>query len=154
MMEAYKISWQDEFKSNTAETFRKLLIDTDFTDVTLVCDDGQTIEAHKVILSACSSFFRNMLISNPHVHPMIFMKGIKHKQLKALLQFMYCGEARIFDDQIDEFISIAQDLKVKELSNKVALDTPDDIADNIKVVDPLSNNPVDEDQSEELADSN
>ena len=146
------VNWND-FQPHLIASQHDLFEDTHFADVTLVSDDEKQLKAHKVILSACSSFFRNMLISNPHVHPMIFMKGIKHKQLKALLQFMYCGEARIFDDQIDEFIAMAQDLKVKELSSKVALDTPDDIADNIEVVDPLSNSPVDEDQSEVLADS-
>lgn len=146
------VNWND-FQPHLIASQHDLFEDTHFADVTLVSDDEKQLKAHKVILSACSSFFRNMLVSNPHVHPMIFMKGVKHKQLKDLLQFMYCGETRIFDDQIDEFISIAQDLKIKELSSKVALDKPDDIVDKREHSDPLSNNPDDENQSEELTDS-
>ena len=35
----------------------------DFTDVTLACDDGKLVEAHKVILAASSPLFQNLLKS-------------------------------------------------------------------------------------------
>ena len=45
--------------------------DKDFFDVTLAWDDEQ-IHAHKVILSACSPFFRNILRRNLHQNPILF----------------------------------------------------------------------------------
>merc|ERR1719357_1340277 len=117
MMEAYKISWQDEFKTNTAETFRKLLIDTDFTDVTLVCDDGQTIAAHKVILSACSDFFKKILVKSSHPHPLIYLKGISYLQMRDLLKFSYLGEAEVDQERLADFVRIAKDLEILGLSS-------------------------------------
>ena len=75
IMEAYNICW-DKFKVSTSEAFKNLIKDTDFTDVTLACEDGKQIKAHKVILSACSPFFKDILIQNPHTHPLIYLKGI------------------------------------------------------------------------------
>jgi len=126
------INW-GEFKPHLITNQKDLFKDKHFADVTLITDDEKQLKAHKVILSACSPFFRNMLITNPHSHPMFFMKGIKNHQMKALLQFMYCGETRIFDDLIDEFISIAQDLKIKELSSKILFDKSDEEAVDVSV---------------------
>jgi hypothetical protein len=52
-------------KKKISDAFRWLLDDTDFFDVTLACDNEQ-IQAHKVILSEFSPFFRNILRRNPH----------------------------------------------------------------------------------------
>ena len=51
---------QNDFEPNISNALRELREEKDFFDVTLACDDSQ-IQAHKVILSACSSFFRNVL---------------------------------------------------------------------------------------------
>ena len=41
--------------------FGDLREDKEFTDVTLACEDGQQVEAHKVVLIASSPFFLNLL---------------------------------------------------------------------------------------------
>ena len=45
------LQWND-FKQNINAAFGDLRGDKDFTDVTLACEDGQQVEAHKVILAA------------------------------------------------------------------------------------------------------
>ena len=65
----------------------------DFADVTLVCEEDTHIEAHKILLSACSPFFRTVLKKNKHAHPMIYMRGVKTKDLSAIVDFIYLGEA-------------------------------------------------------------
>ena len=62
--EKFCLKWND-FETNISAAFRDLREEKDFFDVTLACEDNQ-IEAHKVILSACSTFFRNILKRNPH----------------------------------------------------------------------------------------
>jgi hypothetical protein len=52
--EKFCLRWND-FEGNISAAFRELRDDKDFFDVTLACDDEQ-IQAHKVILSACSPF--------------------------------------------------------------------------------------------------
>ena len=54
------LQWND-FKENVSSAFVDLRQDKDFTDVTLACEDGQRVEAHKVILVASSPFFLNIL---------------------------------------------------------------------------------------------
>ena len=88
--EKFCLRWND-FESNISVAFRELREDRDFFDVTLACDDEQ-MQAHKVILSACSPFFRNVLRKNPHQHPLLYLKGVKYTDLQAVLNFMYHGE--------------------------------------------------------------
>ena len=88
--EKFCLKWND-FESNISGAFRELRDEKDFFDVTLACDDNQ-IKAHKVIISACSPFFRNVLRQNPHQHPLLYMRGVNFTDLQSVLTFMYQGE--------------------------------------------------------------
>ena len=57
-LSGYLLLEQSDFLSNYVGSFQQLREDEELLDVTLACED-ETIEAHKVVLSACSSFFRN-----------------------------------------------------------------------------------------------
>ena len=108
------LRWND-FQSNISDAFKELREEKDFFDVTLACDDSQ-IDAHKVILSACSPFFRNVLKRNPHQHPLLYLKGVKFKELISILNFMYLGEVNVAQDELSSFLEVAEELKVKGLS--------------------------------------
>jgi len=69
-----------------------------------------------VILSACSPFFKNLLRKNPHQHPLLYLKGISFKEIQSVLNFMYHGEANIAQDDLNNFLAVAEDLKVKGLT--------------------------------------
>lgn len=109
------LKWND-FESNISDAFKDLREQKDFFDVTLACDDQSQIEAHKVILSACSPFFRNILRRNPHQHPLLYIKGVKFKELVAILDFMYMGEVNVVQDELNTFLVVAEELKVKGLT--------------------------------------
>ena len=64
MSEKLCLQWND-FRENAVNTFESLKEDKDFTDVTLVCEDGKQVEAHKVILANSSPFFQNIHFSAP-----------------------------------------------------------------------------------------
>jgi len=112
--EKFCLRWND-FESNISVAFRELRDEKDFFDVTLACDDSQ-LQAHKVILSACSPFFRNILRKNPHQHPLLYLKGVKFKELVSVLNFMYMGEVNVAQEELNSFLSVAEDLRVKGLT--------------------------------------
>ena len=112
--EKFCLKWND-FESNISSSFKDIREEKDFMDVTLACDDDQ-INAHKVVLSACSPFFRTILRRNPHQHPLLYMKGIKYSNLESLLNFMYYGEVNIAQEELNSFLAVAEELKVKGLT--------------------------------------
>ena len=115
VMENYNLMWGD-FTSNLSMTVKDLRNEKDFLDVSIACED-EIIEAHKVILSAASPFFKNILRkTSPHIHPFIYLNGIKFKDMKNLIDFMYNGEATVSHEDLDKFMSVANDLKVKGLT--------------------------------------
>ena len=92
--EKFCLRWND-FESNVSSAFRDIREEKDFFDVTLACDDDSQIQAHKVIIAACSPFFRNILRKNSHQHPLLYLKGVKYKELISVLNFMYQGEVSL-----------------------------------------------------------
>jgi len=112
--EKFCLRWND-FESNISNAFREIREEKDFFDVTLTCDDDQ-ISAHKVILSACSPFFRSVLKRNKHEHPLLYLKGVKYSDLVAVLNFMYHGEVNVAQEDLNTFLAVAEDLKVKGLT--------------------------------------
>jgi len=112
--EKFCLRWND-FESNISGAFRELREDKDFFDVTLACDEDQ-LQAHKVILSACSPFFRTVLRRNRHEHPLLYLKGVKYVDLVAVLNFMYHGEVNVAQEELNSFLAVAEELKVKGLT--------------------------------------
>jgi len=108
------LKWND-FKENAISAFGTLREDREFADVTLVCEDGQQVEAHKVILASSSPFFLNLLRRNKHPHPLVYMRGVKSEDLVAMIDFLYYGQANVYQDNLDSFLAVAGDLQLKGL---------------------------------------
>ena len=87
--------------------------------MTLACEDGQQVEAHKVILAASSPFFQKLFGRNKHPHPLIYMRGVKSDDLLAIVDFLYRGEANVFQENLDSFLAIAEELQLKGLVGKM-----------------------------------
>jgi len=109
------LKWND-FQENTISAFGILREDKEFVDVTLACEDGQQMEAHKVILASSSPFFMSLLRTNKHPHPLIYMKGMKSEDLVAMVDFLYYGEANVYQGNLDSFLAMAEELKLKGLT--------------------------------------
>jgi len=114
------LHWND-YERNISEAFREIRDDKDFFDITLVCEEEQ-IQAHKIILSACSPFFKKVFQNNHHSHPLIYLKGVKYQDLEAVLNFMYYGEVNVAQEELNSFLQVAGDLKIKGLSLDAAMD--------------------------------
>ena len=108
------LKWND-FQDLVQASFAELRNDTDFTDVTLACED-HSIKVHKVILSTCSPFFKKLLKTHLLPQPLIYMRGLKSWDLTAIVDFMYLGEASVFQEQLESFLALADELELKGLS--------------------------------------
>jgi len=136
----------NDFGNDTMRAFKDLLEDEHFTNVTLVTDGNKQIKAHKVILSAFSPFFRELLINNPHQHPLVYLRGVKHEHLQSMVDFVYLGQTKIKFEEVSEFIKVASDLQIKGLSS--AQNVGND--DNLEVEDRNSAEPSEPGIPEEM----
>jgi len=133
--EKFCLRWND-FESNISVAFREIREEKDFFDCTLSCGARQ-IQAHKLILSACSPFFRSILRQNPHQHPLLYLKGVEFTDLQAVLNFMYHGEVNVAQEELNSFLSVAEDLQVKGLTQNDNSKTTKPKVDNIIKPRPL-----------------
>uniref|UniRef100_A0A0K2UUW5 Putative LOC100167818 [Acyrthosiphon pisum] n=1 Tax=Lepeophtheirus salmonis TaxID=72036 RepID=A0A0K2UUW5_LEPSM len=107
----------NEYESNFKQGFSDLRENEELFDVTLI-SGSKIIKAHKVILSACSPIFRSIIASAPiQTHPLIYLRGINFDHLELLLSFMYHGEVKVIQEELEDFISIAEEFQIKGLSN-------------------------------------
>ena len=114
------IKW-NEFQTNMASYFQDLRDDKDFADVTLVCEDNNMFEVHKVIISSASNFFRSVLAGNKHPHPLIYMRDVRATTMEAVVDFIYHGEVNINQDDLNSFLQIAEDIELKGLEQSKTL---------------------------------
>ena len=116
------LRWND-FAENVSGAFKELRYESEFFDVTLACSDSgsRTLQAHKVILSACSNFFkstfRQQTHANNHPNPYIYLRGVTFSDLSSILDFIYNGEVNIAKEDLNSFLGVAEDLQIKGLTN-------------------------------------
>ena len=109
----YHLNW-DKHVKNISEAFQSLRHDEHLCDVTLACE-GLQLQAHKVVLSAGSSFFGQILRNHKHPHPLVFLRGVESKHMESLLDFMYLGEVSVKQEELEVFIKIGEELGVRGL---------------------------------------
>ena len=121
----------NKFEDNIITSFQKLRNNKDFSDVTLACEDGKQLEAHKVVLASSSPFFMELLQKNKHPHPLVYMMGVKYEDLEAIIDFLYTGEANVSKENLDRFLSVAEDLKLNGLAREEAKQPQKPLKQNI-----------------------
>ena len=72
--------------------------------------------AHKLVLASASPFFMDLLKKINQAHSLIYLKGARFADLVAIVDFLYLGEANVLQEDLDTFLSLADDLKLKGLS--------------------------------------
>ena len=115
MSEKFSLKWND-FQSNVSRTFSQLRSEEEFFDVSLVSDDQKMMSAHKLVLSASSPYFKHILTTNKHSHPLLCLEGVSSQNLNFVLDYIYQGEVQIFQEQLDEFLKIAQKYQLEGLT--------------------------------------
>ncbi|XP_023287677.1 protein bric-a-brac 2 isoform X2 [Orussus abietinus] len=110
----YCLRWNN-YQSNMTSVFHQLLQTEAFVDVTLACNEA-SLKAHKVVLSACSSYFQKLLLSNPCKHPTIIMpQDVCFNDLKFIIEFVYRGEIDVSQAELQSLLKTADQLKIKGL---------------------------------------
>ena len=117
MSEKLCLQWND-YRKNATWIFENLRSNVDFADVTLACEDGEQFEANKLVLAGSSPVFENILKRNEHPHPLIYLRGFKSYDLLALLDFLYCGETNVNQENLGSFLALAQEFQLKGLKGK------------------------------------
>ena len=117
MGEKFNLRWND-FQSNVSKSFGLFRNESYLHDVTLVSEDFKHIPAHKLVLSACSEYFRNILKqTNKQSQTLLCLDGVNADDLRNVLDYVYEGEVKISQEDIDRFLGIAQKLKLEGLIN-------------------------------------
>ena len=130
-MDKLRLDWTGH-DANIRDYFRKLKDDQRLFDVTLVTDDGQHLQAHKMILSAGSNFFSDIFNIRPyHSNMLVYLKGISYTKLEPVIDFIYNGEAFIAKEELRVFIETGKDLQVKGLEGDLTK-AEDNSTENLK----------------------
>ena len=128
-MEKFSLKWND-FQPNVTKSFKRLRYEEDYSDVTLIGDDYQPLRAHKVVLSSCSEYFKNILFnSRKFSNPVLCMEGLTKGDLTNVLDYVYNGEIQILQDGLDRFMTIAERLKLEGLNGQESGDQVDQTAE-------------------------
>ena len=110
----FTLEWND-YHRHLLGAFSSLRTDRDFVDLTLSCEGGRKLNCHKMLLSACSPYFRGLLRENPHPHPIIILRQTSYEDLVAIIQFIYHGEVSLHQSRVKSFIKTAKTLKIRGL---------------------------------------
>ena len=112
--EIFSLKWND-FETNVSKSFVNLRTETQLFDVTLVGQDQKKVSAHRLVLSACSDFFKNIFYSNSHSHPLLYLDGVDSEDINQMLDYMYKGEVKIMQDHLDRFLHISNKFQLEGL---------------------------------------
>ncbi|XP_040579753.1 uncharacterized protein [Lepeophtheirus salmonis] len=113
MDDHFTLQWND-YQNHLMNAFTSLRNDKDFVDLTLSCE-GRKISSHKMLLSACSPYFRGLLKDNPCPHPVIILRQTSYEDLVAIIHFVYNGEVSLHQSRVKSFIKTAKSLKIRGL---------------------------------------
>ncbi|KAL3267008.1 hypothetical protein HHI36_011156 [Cryptolaemus montrouzieri] len=113
--EKYNLRWNSH-KNSLVNYLGDHLSKEELVDVTLACE-GRYIKAHKLILSACSTYFKELFQIHNVDNPLIILNNVKFEELKYVIDFVYNGEIRVLDSDLEGVLILGNNLKIKGLSN-------------------------------------
>ena len=106
---------RNDFGEKIRSLFGDLREDREYTDITLACED-EHIDVHKVILAHSSPFFKRIISKTKNSSPLIYMRGMKARELVYVLDFIYKGEVDVFEDDLPGFLALAEELELQGLA--------------------------------------
>ena len=115
IMEKFSLKWND-FEKNVSRTFISLRKQENLQDVTLVGRDQRQVSAHRLVLSACSEFFKNIFNTNSQSNLVLYLEGVTSEELSLVLDYMYQGEVQIYQDKLDRFLDISKKYELNGLN--------------------------------------
>ena len=98
---------------------KELMMNEEYSDVTLVTEDKKQIKANTSILRACSPVFKDILKKEKHSSTIIYLRGVQFSEMESIIQFIYLGEATFYEERMEKFLAVAKSLEIKELCDAV-----------------------------------
>ncbi|GLH09097.1 Uncharacterized protein GBIM_14226 [Gryllus bimaculatus] len=108
------VCWKNH-TSELATVYQSLLENNFLVDCTLSAE-GRSLRAHRLVLSACSPYFHKLFHEETGKHPFVVLLNASFETLKAVIDFVYKGEAQISTVGLKEFLTLAQYLRIKGLN--------------------------------------
>jgi hypothetical protein len=118
--ENFQLKWHS-YGAHLHTSIATLLRSESFTDITLATVDGRQIAAHRFVLSACSSYIKQLLQTvypgtNSHLPLVVILPSeISYRILRILIEYMYSGEATVSYGQLDAILRAAHILGIRGL---------------------------------------
>ena len=77
-----------------------------FMDVTFVFDDQQNIKSNKALLSAASSFFKNLLLesSESYEDAHVFLHDYDSNMIADMITFIHTGQVKTKQESFDNIL--------------------------------------------------
>ena len=115
MIEKFNLKWND-FEQTSLRTFASLRHDKNLVDITLVANDQVRIQAHKIVLSSCSPFFSNLVVSMPTNNPFLYLSNVSSTFLNLMLDYIYTGQTEVLPVDLQTFLKSAKMLEIDGLT--------------------------------------
>ena len=131
--EKYSLTWHT-YSEHLKNMMKELMMNEDFSDITLITEDKKQIKANINILSACSPFFKDILKKEKYSSTIMYLKGVQYSEMESIIQFIYLGEATFNVERMDKFLTAAKSLEIKELCN-AKMETSDEPEDQPPTTD-------------------
>ena len=143
--EKNSLKWHT-YSDHLISMMSELMMNEDFSDVTLITEDKKQIKANINILSACSPVFKDILKKEKTSNQILYLRGIQFPELESIMQFIYLGEATFYEERMDEFLAVAKSLQIKELCNTETVPN-DEPVDESPPFDPVTSTKTLEEQT-------
>ena len=114
--EKYTLTWHT-YSDHLKSMMKDLMMNEDFSDVTLVTEDKKQIMANRGILSACSPVFKDILNKDKNLSSVVYLRGIQYSEMESIIQFIYLSKAQFYEKRMDEFLAVAKSLEIGDLCN-------------------------------------
>jgi len=126
----YKLA---DFDLKAAKVLQDLQSQSEFCDVSVGCSDsnGELLRGHMAILASFSTVFKDMFyqmreeFGTKQRGAFLFLRGVSHQDLAAIMDFIYQGEVRVLQERIDSFLATADDLNIFGLTSNTRSESRD-----------------------------
>ena len=116
LQEKYSLTWHN-YSDHLRRMMKDLMMNEDFSDVTLVTEDKKHIKANIYILISCIPFFKDILKKERTSNQIIYLRGVQSSEMESILKFVFLGETTFYEERMDEFLAVAKSLEIKEIYN-------------------------------------
>ena len=116
MQKKYVLHW-NEFQENTAKCIVSLRNENEFYDVTLVGEDQKKYPAHRLVLSSCSQYFKNLLKGSQSQQILLCLENMKSNDIENMLDYIYDGEVKLLEKDLQNFLKIAERFKLEGMED-------------------------------------